>query len=269
MVDPGSIGRCYTQALETVFTLLVIAERSPRRRSECRWLQERKTVRQQPRTEDSVRNLDGGLFTSHRARRGEELGDVATHRIRSGTRARELEVGEDDPVGTDDDVVGVESAVRDTGLMHEHGLAPETLEELLITVLRRKVAETDTVRRHRDEQGRLRPCGGRDDHRWHPNSGRLGPDLRVGLVLDLFQAGERDRRARITVRDEPPALCEEAGVALVATDRLDRHRAVRGCLRDEQRVSGRLSGGEGDRVRRDTQLVECGLNVRAGWTATR
>ena len=131
------------------------------------------------------------------------------------------------PSGADDDVPGVQRAVRDPGVVELPDLRPEVVEHRVGDARGVDVAEPVPRDRADDEQRRARAGDAGDDDRRHAHAGPLGEQRDVRLVLDLAQPGEVHLRAGVLVEHRPAELGDELRVRLVATEHADPAAARR------------------------------------------
>ncbi len=87
----------------------------------------------------------------------------------------------------------------------------------------------------------------------HRHVGAVGEEQGVGLVLDVLQPREVQRRPAVLVEEEAPELGQELRVGLVATEHADAEWPVV-VLRDHERAAPRLGVGELDVPRVDPEL---------------
>ena len=145
-----------------------------------------------------------------------------------------------------DEVLGVETAVRDVRAVQDAHLLPGVVDGVGI--------ERVAVHLLGDEDGE-RTAGARDHDVRDARVHLLRQQHGVRLVLDLLSPGRKQGRRRVPKRDPAPDAGEELRVGLVATDRDHAERPVR-AVGEEDRARDRLLVGGTHAVERHVEVGE-------------
>ena len=160
-------------------------------------------------------------------------------------------------------MLGVERAVDDPRVVQRGDLLPELVEQRVVDVFAVERGERAPTDRADHEERRSRPRGPGYDHARDAHARVARDQHRVGLVLDLLEAREREPGPRVLVHDEAPELREEARVGLVAADHLHAQRALV-VAREHERRAGGLRVGEPHVVHRHPELRERPRHLQGG-----
>ncbi len=157
----------------------------------------------------------------------------------------------------------VQRAVRDAARVHPGHLAPRIVEHAGGDGLGLDLRHPWALGRPLHEEGGVRSRLPGDDDLGNTGAGPRGQQERVGLVLDVLETGEVQRRgARVLVEHVAPEVRHELRVGLVASEDADPQRSGVISRQHEGAVEG-LHRRELDVGRVDPELAECGGDLRA------
>ena len=146
--------------------------------------------------------------------------------------------------------------------------APEVGEHVVSDEGRLRVGEHGPVGRpHDQERGAGTRSAGHHDRR-DAYRGAIGEEQGVGLVLDVLEPREVERRSAVFVEEEAPEFGEELRVGFVATEHAHAERALIVLGDHECAATWGLGACELDVASVDAELHERGADLRAGRPST-
>ena len=245
-------GRGRTEIVECVVTTRIErVTRDPRQRV---GLQQRERRDQLVTTDVRQRDLDGKVVPRGRGRRCQELRDVVVALAITGVRRRAFPTHHRDLGVTHDQVIGIETTVRQAGSVNRGGLRPGVVEHGTCTRVAFEVAQRRALDLVDHEQGERALTS-----RVH-DVGNARPELRgeehhVRLELDLAPTGGHQHRWCVAIGDPAPHPRQELRVGFVSTQRDHAHRTI-GADGSEHRPAHRLFAGRAHLLDRDSELVQ-------------